>query len=134
MKLLSESHFPKSFLCPAPALASGDSGNGERQLYVCQHRLVHNQVITLEDETDGVIPVGIPVPVLVFSGGRSIDDEISAVISIQTTDDIEKGCLTRTAGAENGNELIVPEIETDIIQSLLHQIPGAVFFFDVLDL
>lgn len=47
----------------------------------------------------GVIPVGIPVPVFIFFGGDSIDDQIAAVVTVQTAYDIQKGGFAGTAGA-----------------------------------
>ena len=71
----------------------------EGQLHVGQHRLVGDQVVALEDEADGVVAVGIPVPVRVLLGGDAVDDEIAAVIAVQTADDVQQGGLAGAGGA-----------------------------------
>lgn len=47
-----------------------------------------NQVIALKHETDGVVAVRVPVPVLILSGGYAVDDQVAAVIPVQSADDI----------------------------------------------
>ena len=49
---------------------------------------MRNQIITLEDKSDRMISVGIPVAVFVFFRGNPVDDQISAVVTIQSADDI----------------------------------------------
>ena len=46
----------------------------------------------------------------------------------------QQGGLTGTAGAENGDEFVIPQVQADIIQCFLHQIAGLVFFLDVVEL
>jgi hypothetical protein len=90
-----------------------------------------NQIVALEDEADGVVPVGIPVPVAVFFSGNSVDDQITAVIAIQTADDIQQRGLTGAAGAENRNKFIVPKIQTDAIKGGLNQFTRDILFSDI---
>ena len=47
-----------------------------------------DQVIALEHKADGVVPVGVPVAVCVFFCGDAVDDQIAAVVAIQTADDV----------------------------------------------
>ena len=49
---------------------------------------MRNQIIALEDKAYGVVPVGIPVSVLIFFRGDSIDDQIAAVIAVKPSDNI----------------------------------------------
>ena len=97
MKLGTKPHFLKSFFGSAPSLVFGDAGNGQSKLHIGQHSLMGNQVIALKNKANGVISVGIPIPVLIFPGGNSIDDQVSAVVTVQATDNIQKGGLARTA-------------------------------------
>ena len=93
-----------------------------------------NEVITLEHEANGVVPVGIPVTVFVLLGRDAIDDQIAGIVTVQAADDIQKGGFSRTAGPQNGNEFIVPQIQTHIPQRVLYQFTGFVLLGDMLDL
>ena len=107
MKLISKPHFLQRLHSPLPALRLPDAGDGQRQLHIRKDRLVRDQVVALEYEPDRVVPVGIPVPVLIFLRGDAVDDHIPAVIAVQSSYNIQKRRLPRTAGAEDGDEFIV---------------------------
>ena len=96
VKLGAKPHFLKSFFGPAPSLVFGNTGNGQGKLHIGQHSLMGNQVIALKNKANGVISVGIPIPVLIFPGGNSIDDQVSAVVTVQATDNIQKSGLAGT--------------------------------------
>ena len=66
-----------------------------------------DQVITLKYKPDRMVPVGIPVPVLIFFCGNPVDDEISRVIAVKPADNIKKRCLPGAAWSENRDEFIV---------------------------
>ena len=51
------------------AFGTRNARQRQRQLYVRQHRLVRNEVVALEHETNAVVAVGVPVLVLVLLGG-----------------------------------------------------------------
>ena len=93
-----------------------------------------NQVITLKHKPDRMIAVRIPIPVLIFLCGNTVNDQIAAVITVQAADNIKKRRLTGTTRPQNGNEFIIPEIQTDIVQCVLNQVPGDVFFANMLNL
>ena len=98
MELIAQAHGFQGLLGPAAALGAADAGDGQGQFDVGQHRLVGDQVVALEDEADGVVAVGIPVPVRVLLGGDAVDDEIAAVIAVQASDDVQKGGLAGAGG------------------------------------
>ena len=50
------------------AFASGDTGEGQRQLNVGQDGLVRDQVVGLENEADAVVAVGVPIAGFVVFG------------------------------------------------------------------
>jgi len=77
--------------CDRPLLAFGGRNTGQRQreLDIGQDGLVGDQVVALEDETDPVVAVGVPVAVLVLLGRDAIDDQVAGVVVIQTSDDVE---------------------------------------------
>lgn len=82
----------------AAALGLGYARDGQCQFHVAQHGLVGDQVIALEHKTDGVVSVRVPVAVGVFFGGDAVDDQIAAVVAIQTADDVQQGGLAGAAG------------------------------------
>ena len=47
---------------------------------------MRNKVVALENETDGVVSVRIPVSVLILFSRRTVDDEVSRGIVIETSD------------------------------------------------
>ena len=134
VQLVSQTHLFQCLGGPAAALRTRNAGNGQCQLHVGEHRLVGNQIVALEHKTNGVVAVGVPVAVGVFFGGNTVDDQITAVVAVQAADDVQQGGLAGTAGAENGNKFIVPQVQADVIQCFLDQIAGLVFFFDVFEL
>ena len=129
--LMSQSHLLQRSLGPAAALRLGHAGDGERQLHIGQHRLMRDQVIALEHKADGVVAVGIPVPVGVLPGGDTVDDEVAAVVPVKSADDVQQRCLARAAGSKNGHKLIIPQIQADGVQRGLHQFPCFVLFMDL---
>ena len=59
---------------------------------------MRDQIVTLEYKTNRMITVRIPVSVLIFFCRNAIDDQISAVITVQSSDNIQKRSFTRTTG------------------------------------
>ena len=55
-----------------------------------------------------MVPVRIPIPVLVFLRGYSIDNQISAIITVESSDYIKQCGLSRTTRSEDCHELIIP--------------------------
>ena len=116
-----------AYICPG----LGDAGDGQGQLHIGQHRLMRDEVVALEHEADGVVAVGVPVPVSVAASGDAVDDKFAAVVTVKAADDVEQGGLARAAGAEDGNKFTVAEVEADPVERCLCQIAGGVFLFDV---
>ncbi len=92
---------------------------------------MRDQVIALEHKADGVVAVGIPVPVGVPSGGDAVDDEVAAVVPVKAADDVEQRCLARAAGAKDSDEFAVAQIQADGVQRGLHQFTRFVLFMDL---
>jgi hypothetical protein len=90
-----------------------------------------DQVVALEDKADGVVPVVVPIGILVVTGGDTVDDQIAFCVSVQSTDDVEHGGLAGTALAQNGNELVFPEIDADSLKGILPQISGNIGFDNI---
>ena len=134
MQLLSKTNFFQSLDRPLFPFFLPDSGNGQCQLHIGKHRLMWNQIITLKYKTNGMIPIGIPVSVFIFFRGNPVDDQITTIVTVQSTDDVKKRRLSRTTRSQDRNKFIVPEIQAYIIQCLLYQRTCTVFFADMLDL
>ena len=132
--LIPQAYLFQGFFGPLAALVSWNAGNGQRQLHIGEHRLMGNEMVALEHKADGMIAVGIPVPVLVLLGGDAVDDQIASIVTVQAADDVQKGGFSRTAGPQNGNEFIVPQIQAHIPQRVLYQFTGFVLLGDMLDL
>ena len=134
VKLLSQPHFLQRPDRTFPALRLIDPRDCQGKLYICQYSLMGDQVIALEYEPDGMVPVGIPVSVLILLCGDTVDDQVSAVVAVQTSDDIQKRCLSGPAGSQNGDELVIPEVQAHIVERLLDQFSGRILLTDMLDL
>ena len=132
MELVAQAHGFQCSLGSAAAFGPADAGDGQSQLDIGQHRLVGDQVVALEDEADGVVAVGIPVPVGIVLGRNAVDDEIAAVIAVQTADDVQKRGLTGAGGAQDGYEFVVPEGQAHPVQGHLDKIAGLILLADIL--
>ena len=44
------------------------------------------------------------------------------------------GGLAGAAGAKNGHKFVVPQVQTDVVQCVLHQLAGLIFFVDLFEL
>ena len=89
------------------------------------------QVIALENEAYRMVTVRIPVPVLILFGRDTVDNKVAAIVTVKSADNIQQRCLTRTAGAENSDKLIIPEIQAYIIKRGLFQLTCHIFLFDI---
>ena len=98
MKLLPKTHLLQCIHCTLSSFFLPDSRNCQCQLNICKHRLMRNQIVALEYKTNRMITVRIPVSVLIFFRGNAIDDKISAVVAVQSSDNIQKRGFTGTTG------------------------------------
>ena len=126
-----EAHLPQRLGGTAAALSARHARDGQGQLDVGEDGLVGDEVIALEHEADGVVAVGVPVPVGVAAGGDAVDDELAAVVAVEAADDVEQRGLARAAGAEDGDKFAVAQVEADPVERCLCQIAGGVFLFDI---
>ena len=129
--LIGESHLLKGGNGSAAALISGNTGKGQRQLHVGKDALVGDQVVALENKADGVVAVGVPVPIPERLGGDAADGEVAGGVLIQTADDVEQGCLAAAGMAENGHKFIFPEGNGEAAKRLYLAGALAVGFGDV---
>ena len=83
MQLIAQPNFFKRGHGFCPAISAAGAGDGQRQLHICQHALVRDKVIALKHKADGVVAIGIPVPVKVLFGGDPVDDKVAGVIAVK---------------------------------------------------
>ena len=57
-----------------------------------------------------------------------------SVIPVQTADNVQQGGFAGAAGAEDGDEFVITQVQADIVQRILHEIAGLVLFADLFDL
>ena len=131
VELVPEAHLPQRLGGTAAALSARHARDGQGQFDVGEDGLVRDEVIALEHEADGVVAVGVPVPVGVAAGGDAVDDELAVVVAVEAADDVEQRGLARAAGAEDGDEFAVAQVEADPVERCLCQIAGGVFLFDI---
>ena len=122
---VAQAHLLEGFHGPAAALGLGHAGDGQCQLHVGEHRLVGDQVIALEHETNGVVAVGVPVAVGVLLGGDAVDDQVAAIIAVKAADDVQQCGFAGAAGAQDGDKLIVTEVQADIVEGV--PVPNRLF-------
>ena len=134
VQLVAQTHFLQCLGGPAAALGTRYAGDGQCQLHVGQHGLVGDEVVALEHKADGVVAVGVPVAVGVLFGGDAVDDEVAAVVPVQTADDVQQGGLAGAAGAKDGDELAVAEVQADLVKGCLDQVAGLVLLVDLFEL
>ena len=85
MDLVAKSHFLQSLSCPLfPVCLSNRKG----KLYIGKDRLMRDQIITLKDKSDRMIPVRIPVPVFVLLCRNPVNNQITTVIAVKSSHNI----------------------------------------------
>ena len=131
VELVPQAHLPQRLGGTAAALSARHARDGQGQFDVGEDGLVGDEIIALEHEADGVVAVGVPVPVGVAAGGDAVDDELAAVVAVEAADDVEQRGLARAAGAEDGDKFAVAQVEADPVERCLRQIAGGVFLFDI---
>ena len=114
-----------------PLLLAGDAGDGERKLNVLQDVEVRDEVVALENETDGTVAVCVPVAGLEFLGGLVVDDEVAVGVLIQPADDVEQGGLAAARRTEDGDKFALAEVEVDTSHSVHDGVRHAVVLDDV---
>ena len=78
---------------------------------------MRDKVVGLEDETYTFVAVGIPVDVVVFFSGNTVNLNVTAGISVQSAYYIEKSRLTATGGSQYGNKLVLSEFYRKVVKS-----------------
>ena len=61
----------------------------QSELNIREYSLMRDQVIALEDETDSIIPVCVPVCILVFLGADTVNEKVAGCVLIESAEDVE---------------------------------------------
>ncbi len=131
--MLRQSDFLQGFFCPGPAFLGGYAGNRKREFDVGEDGLMGYQMVTLKNETDCMIPVGIPVAVAVFPGRYAVYQKVAAVVAVEASDYIKKSRFPGAGRTEHSDELAVSQVEGYVVQSFLNEVARAVFLGNVPD-
>ena len=131
-QLVSQTHLLQGLLGPAAPLLPGYTGQGQSQLHVLQHALVGNQVVALEHKAHGIVPVGIPVPVLEILGGLAPNHQVSLGIPVQAADNVQQGGLSAAGRPQYGHKFTFPELEADTPQGTDYMVPFFIIFPNIL--
>ena len=107
--LFQQAHTLQRVQCPLSPLLTAYTGERHGQLHIGENSLVRDQVVALKDKTDGMVAIGVPVPVTVAAGGHTAKGHLAAVITVQPANDIQQCGLARATGAQNSHKLTFPE-------------------------
>ena len=74
---------------------------------------MRDQVIALEYEADGVVPVRVPVGVPVLLRADAVDQQVSVRVLVEAAENVQHRRLAAAGRSEYGNELALSESEID---------------------
>jgi hypothetical protein len=95
-----------------------------------QNGLVRNQIVALEYETDGMVAVGVPVPVFEVLGRSAVDDQVTFGVLVETADDVQHGGLSAAGRSQDRDKLVAPKTQVDAFQRMDCVFTGEIVFFD----
>ena len=72
------------------ALLLADARDGQGKLDITENGLVGNEVVALEDETDAVVAVDIPVAIAITPRGSAVDNQVARGVVVETADDVQQ--------------------------------------------
>ena len=134
IEFLFQAHSLQRFGCALSTFCLGKPCDRQRDFDVAEYRLVGNEVVGLEYETDTVVTVNVPIVILIRLGGFSVDHQIARGVLVQAADDVEHRRLTATGRAENGHEFVTAETQVYPLQGVDHLPCRFVIFFDINEL
>ncbi len=89
------------------------------------------QVVALEDKTNPIVAVGVPVFVGVVRGVDAVDDEGPRIVVIKAADDVQESCFSRPRRTQDCHELIVAERDGHVVQRNLGEVRNRIGLADV---
>ena len=107
--LVCKANTVKCALRTLDTLLLADARDGEGKLYIAKHGLVRDEVIALEDKSDTVVAVNVPVAVGVKLGADAAYNEVAVGVVVKSADDVKHRCLSASRGSEDGDKLAFSE-------------------------
>ena len=100
----------------------------DRKLYIFKCSEIRNEIIKLEDEADIVAPIGYQL--LCAAGGDviSIDNHLAGGCGVHPAQNVERGCLAGTGGAENDRKFSLFDLKSRAVKCEYRRFACAVFF------
>ena len=120
MQLLPKTNFFQSLNRSLFPFFLPDPRNSQCQLHIGKHRLMWNQIITLKYKTNCMIPIGIPVSVFIFFRRNPVDDQITTIVPIQSTDDVKKRRLSLSCQVISKKNIEFTQKERLPISAIFH--------------
>ncbi len=112
-----EPDFRQQFISPvsnrlcAPPLLTARKERSQRHVVPTTQMI--EQVVALENESDRAAPVGADFDIVQGSDFTPVDLHRSNKITIETTDQVEKGRLARTRTPDDRHEVAVSDLQID---------------------
>lgn len=104
-------------------LTAEDRGQGD----VFEAAQVFEQVEGLEDKADGLVAVAAGLFVAEAAELLSVDLQLSAVVVVERTDEIEQRGLARTRGPRQGDKLPALDLKAQVLEHLAGHGPRVAF-------
>ena len=124
--LVAEAHLFEHLLCALSALRLGDARERQCELDICEHALVRDEIVGLEDKADRVIAVIVPVLILILFCRFACDDEVAGGVAVESADNVQQRGLAAAGGSEHCDKFIFAEHDVDALQRLYLSVAGRV--------
>ena len=131
LKLIAEADLFQRLSRAAAALLWCNAGERERQLDVCEHRLMRDEVIRLEHEAYRVVAVAVPVGVGIIFCGAPVYDQVAGAVLVKPADNVQKRGLAAAGMTQYCDEFVLAELKVHALQRMDNGIAHGVIFFDV---
>ena len=105
--VFAKAHFGEGIEGAFAALGPPDARERESELNVRKDTLVGDEVVALENETDAVVAVAIPVAVLEVFRRDTVDDEVAGIEMVEAANHVEHRGFAGSGLAEDRDELVV---------------------------
>ena len=94
---------------------------------------MRDEIVALKDKADGVVAVGVPVPVAVLLCGDTVDEQVACRVAVQTADDVQQRRLAAAGRTENGDKFIVAKAQAHAAERVYALCAAAVILCDCLE-
>ena len=134
VNVLAQADFLQRLARTLAALGMPHARERKRQLHVFQDGLMRDKVIALEHKADAVVAISIPIAITEVLGRNTVDQQITGIKVIESTDNVEHRSFTRARGTQNGHELVVAKSQAYAVERHLRKRLGNVPFANTFEL